>query len=173
MTLVIWTIGHSTRTIDEFVSVARTHDIEVVADVRRFPGSRRLPHFSAEPLAQHLATRGIDYIWIPALGGRRTPHPDSPNVGWRNKSFRGYADHLSTEEFADGFAELVTIASGARTAVMCSELLWWRCHRRLIADVLVASGDEVIHIRDAEHAEPHRLLPPAQVEGGVVRYPPA
>jgi uncharacterized protein (DUF488 family) len=109
-------------------------------------------------------------VWLPSLGGRRRPRPDSPNTGWRNESFRGYADHLATEEFAAGYTELLSIASGLRTTVMCAELLWWRCHRRLIADVLVAQGHEVLHVRDETPAEPHRLMPPARLIRGRLSY---
>lgn len=145
-------------------------EIELVADVRRFPGSRRLPQFASESLASSLATRGISYVWIPALGGRRRPDPASPNIAWRHPAFRAYADHVATEEFADGLFELLMLAEGLRTAIMCSEVLWWRCHRRLIADVLTSIGVQVIHIRDARATEPHRIAPPARVRGGRLTY---
>ncbi|HET7585903.1 MAG TPA: DUF488 domain-containing protein [Gemmatimonadaceae bacterium] len=169
-TPTIWTIGHSTRSAEEFLRVLIAHGIEVVADVRRFPGSRRLPQFGAPVLEHALAERGIGYVWIPALGGRRRPDPASPNVGWRQPAFRAYADHLASEEFAEGLFELLMIADGARTAIMCAEILWWRCHRRLIADVLTWLGYSVIHIRDGEKAEGHRLAPPATVVDGVLSY---
>src|SRR5690606_11927164 len=123
------------------------HRIEAVADVRRFPGSRRLPQFQQDALAGALEAHGIGYLWIPSLGGRRRPTPDSPNTGWRHPAFRGYADHLATAEFADGLFELLMLAGGLRTAVMCAEVLWWRCHRRLISDVLTSLGVDVLHIR--------------------------
>lgn len=170
MPLTIWTIGHSTRSIDEFLAAVAAFEIELVADVRRFPGSRRLPQFASESLASSLATRGISYVWIPALGGRRRPDPASPNIAWRHPAFRAYADHVATEEFADGLFELLMLAEGLRTAIMCSEVLWWRCHRRLIADVLTSIGVQVIHIRDARAAEPHRIAPPARVRGGRLTY---
>jgi uncharacterized protein (DUF488 family) len=166
----IWTIGHSTRSLDHFVAALAAHDIELVADVRRFPGSRRLPQFASETLERSLATHGIAYRWFPSLGGRRRPAPDSPNVAWRHAAFRAYADHLATEEFADGLFELLMLAHGLRTAVMCAEVLWWRCHRRLIADVLVSLGAPVVHIRDERIAEPHRLAPPARVVAGRLDY---
>ena len=169
--MTIWTFGHSTRTSGELVAVLAAHDIEVVADIRRFPGSRRLPHFAAEPLEHALDAAGIGYRWLPSLGGRRRPAPDSPNAGWRVDAFRGYADHLATEEFAEGLFELLLLAGGFRTAMMCSELLWWRCHRRLVSDVLLALDRPVLHIRDTGPAEPHRLAPPAQRMGGWVGYP--
>jgi uncharacterized protein (DUF488 family) len=168
---VIWTIGHSTRSFDELAAVLRAYSIELVVDVRRFPGSRRLPHFSADSLGPALAASGIVYHGLPALGGRRRPDADSPNQGWRHSAFRAYADHALTEEFAEGLFELLMLAGGLRTAIMCAEVLWWRCHRRIIADVLTSLGIEVIHIRDATHAEVHRLTAPALVVGGHLTYP--
>jgi uncharacterized protein (DUF488 family) len=153
----IWTIGHSTRSIESFLDVLAAYEIELVADVRRFPHSRHLPQFATEAMAAPLGQRGIAYHWIPELGGRRRPDPDSTNVGWRHPSFRAYADHLATEEFANGLFELLMLAGGLRTAVMCAEVLWWRCHRRIIADVLTTLGIAVIHIRDENTADPHRF----------------
>jgi uncharacterized protein (DUF488 family) len=168
--MTIWTIGHSTRTIDELLGVLAAHEIEVVVDVRRFPGSRRLPHFGSAALGESLPAAGVSYRWIEALGGRRSTTAESPNDAWENDAFRGYADHTATEEFADALFELEMIAAGARTAVMCAELLWWRCHRRIISDVLVSLGYEVRHIRDASAAELHELAPPARVVDGVLTY---
>jgi uncharacterized protein (DUF488 family) len=172
VTLTIWTIGHSTRTAAEFRDVLGAQAIELVADVRRFPGSRRLPQFAREALEDDLRASGIFYQWLPTLGGRRAPRPDSVNTGWRHPAFRGYADHLFTEEFADGLAQLLTLAYGLRTVVMCAELLWWRCHRRLIADVLTTLGITVIHIRDATLTEPHRVTEPAHLVNGALSYRP-
>jgi uncharacterized protein (DUF488 family) len=138
--------------------------------VRRFPGSRRLPQFGSAELNASLRNAGVAYQWVPALGGRRKSSADSPNTGWRNESFRGYADHIESEEFAEGFAELLMIAGGLRTTIMCAELLWWRCHRRLIADVLLAQGHEVLHIRDESEAERHKLMEPARLVGGRLTY---
>jgi Uncharacterized conserved protein len=166
----IWTVGHSTRSIDEFLAVLAAHRIELVADVRRFPGSRRLPHFAAEALEQSLASAGIAYRWFPSLGGRRRPDPASLNLAWRHPAFRAYADHIATEEFAEGLFELSLLARGLRTAIMCSEILWWRCHRRLIADVLTSLGIGVVHIRDENLAEPHRLGAPARLVRGRLTY---
>ena len=166
----IWTLGHSTRLLDEFLAVLAAHEIEHVADVRRFPASRRLPQFEASALEVSLARSGIVYQWMPALGGRRRFDPDSPNDGWRNTAFRAYADHVATEEFAGGLFELLMAANGLRTAIMCAELLWWRCHRRIIADVLSSLGAPVTHIRDARVAEPHKLAPPARIVSGQLRY---
>ena len=168
--MTIWTIGHSTRSADDFLAVVAAHDIETLVDVRRFPGSRRLPQFGSDALAASLASHDIAYQWLPELGGRRRPDPASPNDGWRNDAFRAYADHIASEEFASGLAELLTLAAGSRTAIMCAELLWWRCHRRLIADVLTSLGHEVRHIRDAGEAERHELAPPARIVDGVLTY---
>ena len=168
--LTIWTVGHSTRSIDELLSVLAAHRIELVADVRRFPGSRRLPHFATEALEQSLASAGIAYRWFPNLGGRRRPDPASLNLAWRHPAFRAYADHIATEEFAEGLFELLLLAGGLRTAIMCSEILWWRCHRRLIADVLTSLDIPVEHIRDENVAEPHHLTAPARLVRGRLTY---
>lgn len=168
--MTIWTIGHSTRSIEEFLATLRAHGIETVVDVRRFPGSRRLPQFGSAALESELADRDVDYRWIGELGGRRQPDPESPNDAWRHSAFRAYADHMATEEFAAGLFELEMIASGSRSAIMCAEALWWRCHRRLIADALTSLGYEVRHIRDACEAEVHRLAPPAAIVDCVLTY---
>src|SRR5690242_18505472 len=168
--MTIWTIGHSTRPLDEFMAVLEAHQIEVLVDVRSTPGSRRVPQFNSEPRAASLAARGIDYRWLAALGGRRRPDPASANTGWRHPAFRAYADHVATEEFADGLMELLVLAQGLRTAVMCAEVLWWRCHRRIIADVLSVLGMDVIHIREAGIAEPHVVSTPARVVDGRLTY---
>jgi uncharacterized protein (DUF488 family) len=168
--LPVYTVGHSTRSIEELLALLERHDVELLADVRRFPGSRRLPQFASEALAASLATRGIAYRWLPDLGGRRRPDPDSPNVGWRHPAFRAYADYLATEPFAEGLFELLMLAGGLRTAIMCAEVLWWRCHRRLISDVLVSLGIEVLHIGAGPSAEPHRLSAPARLVRGALRY---
>lgn len=166
----VWTVGHSTRTIDDFLALLEAYDIELVADVRRFPGSRRLPQFGATALAERLVADGIAYHWLPALGGRRRPNPTSINVGWRHSAFRAYADHVATEEFAAGLFELLMLARGLRTVVMCAEVLWWRCHRRLIADVLTSLGLTVIHIRDERTSELHRIASPARLVRGRLTY---
>lgn len=166
----VWTIGHSVRTSVEFIAALRAYDIELVADVRRFPGSRRLPQFGADALEQELSVAGIAYCSLPTLGGRRRPSSDSPNDGWRVAAFRGYADYLASEEFAGGLTELLMLANGLRTVVMCAEVLWWRCHRRLIADVLVSLGVRVMHIRDAVTVEEHRIAPPAHLVDGRLSY---
>ena len=166
----IFTVGHSTRSSDEFLDVLEAYGVEIVADIRRMPGSRRLPQFDASTLGDSLAGLGIDYCWIAQLGGRRRPDPQSPNTGWRHAAFRAYADHMLTDEFADGLFELLMLASGRRTAVMCAEVLWWRCHRRLVADVLVVLGLEVVHIFNTEKHEAHRLAAPARLVGGNLSY---
>ena len=168
--MTIWTIGHSTRPIEDFVAILRAHEIECVVDVRRFPGSRRLPQFGSSALASELGTRDIAYCWIAALGGRRRAEADSPNDAWENAAFRAYADHMASDEFADALFELETIAGGVRTTVMCAEALWWRCHRRLIADALTSVGYDVRHIRDTGDPELHRLASPASLVDGVLSY---
>lgn len=173
----VCTIGHSTRPLEEFLDVLGVHGVELVVDVRRFPGSRRLPHYGATALAAALDARSVAYHWIPTLGGRRRPDADSPNLGWRHPAFRAYADHVATDAFADGLFELLTLAQGLRTALMCAEVLWWRCHRRLIADVLVSLAVPVVHVRTAGAAESHRLTAPARLVDGRLTYavepPPA
>jgi uncharacterized protein (DUF488 family) len=172
MTLTLWTVGHSTRPIPDFLAVLAANRIEVVADVRRFPGSRSQPQYQQPALGSALQGAGIGYIWLPDLGGRRRPVPGTPNNTWRHPAFRGYADHMAGEAFAAGLLELLTFAWGLRTAVMCAEILWWRCHRRMIADVLVSLGARVIHIQDAEIAQLHRLTSPARLVRGVLSYLP-
>ena len=166
----VYTIGHSTRSSDELLGLLEAAGIEVLADVRRMPGSRRLPLFDSATLGRSLSERGMDYCWIPALGGRRRPTSASRNTGWRHAAFRAYADYMDTEEFADGLFELLMLARGRRTAVMCAEVLWWRCHRRLLADVLVVLGLNVVHTLAAEKQEVHRLAPPARLVRGELSY---
>ena len=166
----IWTIGHSTRAIEEFLSLLAGSRIEAIADVRSFPGSRRYPQYGREALAATLAAHAIGYHWLPALGGRRRASPDSPNTAWRNASFRGYADYMSSTQFAQGLAELSEVSNKARTAIMCSEALWWRCHRSMIADALCVRGIKVVHILDAKHSVVHPMTSPARIVGGVLSY---
>ncbi len=166
----IWTIGHSTRSLAEFLALLAEYRIEAIADVRRFPGSRRHPHFASEALAATLPTHGVAYRWLPALGGRRKVQPGSPNTAWRNSSFQGYADHTASAEFAAGLADLLELAASRRTALMCAEVLWWRCHRSLIADRLKLRGIEVIHILDASHTTVHPYTSAAIVIGGELSY---
>jgi len=168
--VTVWTVGHSTRSIEDFLATLGAHGIETIIDVRRFPGSRRLPQFGSAALESALARQGLFYRWIVELGGRQRPDEASPNDGWQNAAFRGYADHMATEEFAAGLFELEMIAAASRAAIMCAEVLWWRCHRRLVADALTALGYEVRHIRDASEAEVHRLAPPAAIIDGILTY---
>lgn len=168
--MTIWTIGHSSRSFDELLELLARFDIQAIADVRRHPGSRRQPWFAREALEQSLPARGLAYRWIPSLGGRRRPAKDSPNTAWRNESFRGYADHTATAEFAAGLAELLDFAAQLRSAMMCAEVLWWRCHRALISDVLKVRGIEVVHVLDEKHAVPHPYTSTATVVDGRLSY---
>jgi uncharacterized protein (DUF488 family) len=168
----VWTIGHSTRSLEQFLELLEAHDIEAVADVRRFPGSRRWPHFAGEHLARALTARGLSYVWLPELGGRRQPRPDSPNTAWRSASFRGYADYMETEPFAEGLERLASLACGLRSAVMCAEALWWRCHRGLIADALRWAGFDVHHIQGPSSVVPHPFTSAARLERGQLSYTP-
>ncbi len=166
----IWTVGHSTRTLEQFVGLLGEYRIEAIADVRRFPGSRRYPHFANEAMATSLPAHGIAYQWVPKLGGRRKVQPDSPNTAWRNASFQGYADYTSTAEFAEGLAELLKLANTKRTAMMCAEIVWWRCHRSIVSDVLKLRGIEVVHIIDGKHTTVHPYTSAAHVVDGELSY---
>jgi uncharacterized protein (DUF488 family) len=167
----IWTIGHSTRTIEEFIGALQANGIRLVADVRLLPGSKRYPQFNKEELAKSLRQDGIGYEHLPELGGRRKAWKDSHNTAWRNESFRGYADHMETAEFTSGIARLRERAeSHGATAIMCAEAVWWRCHRSLIADYLKAHGVEVIHIIDASKTEPHPFTSAARIVDGKLDY---
>jgi len=167
----IWSIGHSTRRIDEFISLLKENQIKLLVDVRTFPGSKRYPHFNREALAKSLNAHGIRYEHFPELGGKRKSRPDSRNTAWRNASFRGYADYMETERFQKGIERLLEIASEAgATAIMCAEAVWWRCHRSLIADYLKARGVEVLHILGANKVEPHPYTPPARIVNGKLSY---
>ena len=168
--MVVHTLGHSTLALEDFLGLLGAHAIDTVADVRRFPASRRHPHFAREPLAAALAAHGISYSWMPALGGRRGARPDSPHVAWRNAAFRGYADHMDGAEFREGLAALLRLAEGRRAAIMCAEAVPWRCHRQLVSDALVARGIEVRHVTGRGDAAAHRLTPFARVEGDRVVY---
>ncbi len=166
----IWTIGHSTRPIEEFLDLLQTYRVEAVADVRRFPGSRKHPQYGQRALALALGTRGVAYEWLEALGGRRPASADSPNTAWRNAAFRGYADYMASAAFAQGMTQLLELASGSRTALMCAEAVWWRCHRSLIADALCVRGIEVVHILDARHSTVHPMTQPARIVDGRLSY---
>jgi uncharacterized protein (DUF488 family) len=167
----VWTVGHSTQTLAELVALLVAHDIAQVADVRTVPRSRRHPQFDTDALARSLPERGVAYVHLQRLGGWRHANADSPNGGWRNLSFRGYADYAMGEEFAEGLAQLRGIAAVRRTAMMCSEALWWRCHRRLVADRLLVAGDTVCHINSSGGVSVHQLTPFATVEpDGLITY---
>jgi uncharacterized protein (DUF488 family) len=168
-----FSIGHSSHALGVFAALLEGHGVRRVADVRRFPGSRRHPQFNREALAAGLAARGIGYAPVEALGGRRPAVPGSSNGGWENAEFRGYADHMASAAFAAGLAELEALASAEPTAVMCAEALWWQCHRRLVADALVAREWAVDHIGPDGEIAPHALTPFAAVRDGRVAYPPA
>ncbi|TAL75557.1 MAG: DUF488 domain-containing protein [Rhodanobacter sp.] len=166
----VWTIGHSTRTLDEFLALLAVHRIEAIADVRHFPGSRHVPQFACENFEPSLVAHGFGYAWFEDVGGRRPVHRDSPNTAWRNASFRGYADYMATPQFVAGFAALLAYARRQRTAIMCAEAVWWRCHRSMLADAMKVRGIEVIHILDAKHTKLHPYTSAAHVENGVLSY---
>lgn len=166
----LWTIGHSTRSGEDFVELLRANSVQTLVDVRRFPGSRRYPHFNAEALREVLARNGIRYEHFPDLGGRRTALKDSPNTAWRNEAFRGYADYMMTQEFSRAMTRLLEIAAQKRTAVMCAESLWWQCHRALIADYAKARGIKVWHILARGKVEEHPYTSAARIVDGQLSY---
>jgi uncharacterized protein (DUF488 family) len=168
--VTVYTLGHSTLDVAAFLRLLAAHGIAGIADVRRFPASRRHPHFAREALETTLARAGLAYEWLPALGGRRPPRPDSPNVGWRVPGFRGYADHMDSEEFAGGLARLLELGAARPTAIMCAEAVPWRCHRRLVADALVARGIEVRHVTSPTAADVHTPTSFARFEGDRIVY---
>ena len=151
----VWTVGHSTRDLNGFLELLTENGIEVLVDVRRFPGSRRHPQFGKDALRDSLSSTGIEYVHLEELGGHRKPRPDSRNTAWRNDSFRGYADYMETEEFRIGIGRLLELATSKPTAVMCAEAVWWRCHRGLIADYLKSQGVLVWHIMGRGKCELH------------------
>ena len=167
----MYTIGHSTRSSDELVGLLREHDIRLLADIRRFPGSKRYPHFASEAMAQWLPDNGIGYIHMPELGGRRKALADSPNMAWRNEQFRAYADYMGTAEFRDAIDHLLARAAEKATAIMCAEAVPWRCHRNLVADELTRRGIEVLHIISPNAVKVHAMNPHAVIEGDHLVYP--
>jgi uncharacterized protein (DUF488 family) len=169
---VIYTIGHSTRSLDGLIAALSGHGITTLADVRSFPMSRRLPHFNRESLEQELPKHGISYIWMKELGGRRKKtRADSPNLALRNESFRNYADYMMTDEFAGGIDRLVQTAEQGKTAYMCAERVYFQCHRMLISDYLTAQGHTVLHIDDEKHApREHKLMSEARLVSGKLVY---
>ena len=170
MSCTLYTIGHSTRSIGEFIALLREHGIELLADVRSIPGSRRVPQFGKEVLQSSLESAGIEYRWLPELGGRRKTSPDSRNTAWRHPAFRGYADYMQSEEFALALDELANIACAVPTAIMCAEAVWWRCHRSMIADAMKWAGFEVLHIMAPGKAVEHPWTAAARVVEGELSY---
>jgi uncharacterized protein (DUF488 family) len=167
----VLTIGHSNRAIEEFLGMLKAHGVELVVDVRTVPRSRHNPQFNRDTLPQRLEVEGIRYEHMPGLGGLRHARKDSLNAGWKNLSFRGYADYMQTPEFAENLRRLQQLDGGAKTAIMCAEAVPWRCHRSLIADALTVRGASVSHIMSETKANPHRLTAFAQVEGERITYP--
>ena len=167
----LYTIGHSTRSLDELIGTLQAHSIETLVDLRSFPMSRRLPHFNRESLEKSLPEAGIQYVWMKDLGGRRKKsRDDSPNVALRNESFRNYADYMLTDEFENAIADLVKLGEQFRTAYMCAERVYFRCHRMMVSDWLVALGHEALHIDDEKPAKPHKLMAEARLIDGKLIY---
>jgi uncharacterized protein (DUF488 family) len=170
--LTVWTIGHSTRPLDEFLGLLEEHRIQALADVRSHPGSRHCLQFGQAAFSESLVRHGLQYRWIQALGGRRKARADSVNAAWRNASFRGYADYMQTEGFAAGLDELLRLAQDRRTTMMCAEAVWWRCHRSMVADALKARGVRVMHIMGAGSVVEHPWTAPARIVDGALTYVP-
>lgn len=168
--VTVYTLGHSTLSIEAFLARLDAHGIRGIADVRRFPASRRHPHFTRDALATALAHHGVDYAWLEALGGRRPARRDSPHTAWRVDAFRGYADHMESADFGRALATLVDLARARPTAVLCAEAVPWRCHRQLLADALVARGIEVVHVTGDRAANAHRLTSFARLDGTRLVY---
>lgn len=167
----IFTVGHSTWPVDEFIDIVRAHDVQGVVDIRTVPKSRHNPQFGQDQLAESLNTVALGYEYLKSLGGLRHPRKDSINVGWRNDSFRGYADYMQTEEFAAGLDELISLAGQSTVAIMCAEAVPWRCHRSLVGDALLVRGIEVFDIFNSKTAKPHTLTSFAKIEGERITYP--
>jgi uncharacterized protein (DUF488 family) len=168
--LTVWTVGHSTRPLEVFLDLLAENSIEGVADIRSFPGSRRYPQYNQDALRHAVRESGSEYGWFAALGGRRRPRADSTNTSWRNASFRGYADYMQTPPFAAALEELMVLASEQRTTLMCSEAVWWRCHRALVADALKAGGIRVLHIMGPGSVTEHPFTAPARFLDGALTY---
>lgn len=168
--LTIWTIGHSTRSLDESLALLAENRIEAIADVRSHPGSRHCSQYGQATLRDALIDNGLDYHWLQSLGGRRRVHADSPNTAWRNASFRGYADYMQTAPFDLGVTELLDVARKQRTSLMCAEAVWWRCHRSMIADELKARGARVLHIMGMNSVTEHPWTAPARMVDGKLTY---
>lgn len=170
MNKTIWTIGHSTHPIDEFINILNSFEINLLADVRSLPGSKKFPQFNKENLEKSLKEKNIEYIHILKLGGRRKVRKDSLNTGWHHPAFRGYADYMETEDFKHGIEELIYLAQNKRTAIMCAEVLWWRCHRSMISDYLKLKGWDVIHILSLLKSQEHSYTQPARIINGELDY---
>jgi uncharacterized protein (DUF488 family) len=168
--LSIWTIGHSILSIEDFIGRLKCFEITLLADVRSFPGSRRYPHFNQENLSSALTGARVRYEHFRELGGRRRPRPDSLNMIWRNESFRGYADYMETPEFRAGIERLFDLVQQHRVAIMCSEAVWWRCHRSMISDYLKVKGTDVLHIMGEGKTERHPFTAAARVVNGELSY---
>ncbi|KGI66882.1 DUF488 domain-containing protein [Mycolicibacterium rufum] len=168
----VFTVGHSTRPLDEFVALLRGFDVEVLVDIRTVPKSRRNPQYHQDALAVSLPSAGVQYRHLAGLGGLRRPAKDSPNGAWRNDSFRGYADYMGSPAFEDALEELIGLTTESVTAIMCAEAVYWRCHRSLVADALLVRGVDVRHIMARGSAKPARLTPFARVDGTRIVYPP-
>jgi uncharacterized protein (DUF488 family) len=168
----VFTVGHSTLPIERFIALLEAYGIRRLADVRTVPRSRRNPQFNADALASALRAQNVEYVPLPALGGLRHARKDSPNTGWRNDSFRGYADYMQTREFEDGLEALIRMSRELRTAIMCAEAVPWRCHRSLVADALEVRGIPVVEILSERSARMHKLTPFARVDGTTITYPP-
>ncbi len=167
---IIWTIGHSTRNFEEFIKLLKSFKIEILVDVRHYPGSRKFPQYNKDNLKDSLPQDGIEYIHLVDLGGRRKPVPNSKNDAWRNDSFKGYADYMETEQFQKSLNILMKLAFTKRTAIMCSEAVWWRCHRSLVADILKVKNWKVMHIMAENRATEHPFTQPATVVDGKLDY---
>ncbi len=167
----IYTVGHSTHDLDEFIRLLHAHGVTKIADVRTIPRSRHNPQFNQDTLPDALQAAGIGYVHLPGLGGLRHTHADSPNLAWHNASFRGFADHMQTDEFAENLKQLVKLGKRQPLALMCAEAVPWRCHRSLIADALIVRGIPAEHITSATHRQPHTLTPWARVKDGHITYP--
>ena len=167
----MWTVGHSTHPLETFVALVRAHGVTTIADVRKLPRSRHHPQFNVETLPGTLTAAGLGYTHFAGLGGLRREQPDSINRAWKNPSFRAYADYMQSDMFAAELDRLASLGHRESVAIMCAEAVWWRCHRSLIADALVARGETVLHILTPERAEPHALRDFARVENGRVTYP--
>jgi uncharacterized protein (DUF488 family) len=167
---LVWTIGHSTRTLEHFVEMLHSFEIKTLVDIRSFPGSKRYPHFNKENLEVSMPQNNIDYVHLKLLGGRRPVKKDSKNTGWRHPAFRGYADYMETDDFKKGIDELEAVATKQRTAYMCSEAVWWRCHRSMVSDYLKLNGWTVYHIMETGKANEHTYTAPAKIIDGNLFY---